>query len=69
MLKGTEKQVKWANDIREKTLEFVGENKRFAELEALIQDVEEAKFFIDNLKVMTSQYANFIIILIYKHFL
>lgn len=58
-LKGTEKQVKWANDIREKTLEFVAENKRFAELEALIQDVEEAKFFIDNLKVMTSQYANF----------
>lgn len=58
-LKGTEKQVKWANDIREKTLEFVAENKRFAELEALIQDVEEAKFFIENLKVMTSQYANF----------
>ena len=58
-LKGTEKQVKWANDIREKTLEFVAENKRLKELEALIQDVEEAKFFIDNLKVMTSQYANF----------
>lgn len=58
-LKGTEKQVKWANDIREKTLEFVAENKRLKELEALIQDVEEAKFFIENLKVMTSQYANF----------
>lgn len=58
-LKGTEKQVKWANDIREKTLEFVGENKRLKELGVLIREVEEAKFFIDNLKVMTSQYANF----------
>lgn len=58
-LKGSEKQVKWANDIREKTLEFVAENKRFAELETLIKDVEEARFLIENLKVMTSQYANY----------
>ena len=58
-LKGTEKQVKWANDIREKTLEFVGENKRLKELGVLIREVEEAKFFLDNLKVLTSQYANF----------
>ena len=56
-LEGTEKQVNWANDIREKALEIAKKN----ELSLVVEDVEnieEAGEMINKYKDMTSKYKN-----------
>ena len=56
-LKGTEKQVKWANEIREKALEIATRNN-LVEVIKVLTTKEDAKFFIDGYKQMTSKYTD-----------
>lgn len=56
-LTGSAKQIKWANAIREKMMSII-ENHRMTSLKAAIINQTEAKFFIDNWKVMTSDYRD-----------
>ena len=56
-LKGSEKQVAWANQIREKTLE-IAERNHLENVIKLINSKDEAKFFIDGFKSMTSKYTD-----------
>lgn len=57
-LKGSEKQVKWANDIRKNLLSLIEGKSSLEILASFVEEVEDAKFFIDNFKVMTSEYAD-----------
>lgn len=57
-LVGTEKQVKWANDIREKGIEIC---KKHSSLKRMLKKFEtetSAKWFIDGWKGLTSQYKD-----------
>ena len=54
-LTGTPKQVKWANDIRKKVLEICDEND-FKLVKRSVLNRTEAKWFIDNCKIVTSKY-------------
>ena len=54
-LTGTQKQVKWANDIRQKVLEICDEND-FKLVKRSILNRTEAKWFIDHCKIVTSKY-------------
>ena len=56
-LKGSEKQVKWANEIREKALEIATRNN-LVEVIKVLTTKEDAKFFIDGYKQMTSKYID-----------
>ena len=56
-LKGTEKQIKWANEIREKALEIATRNN-LVEVIKVLTTKEDAKFFIDGYKQMTSKYID-----------
>lgn len=53
-LEGTEKQVKWALDIRKEILEIATKNNLKRTLE-VIKKEEKAVFFIDNFKFATSK--------------
>ena len=56
-LKGSPKQIKWANDIRKKAIELATENN-CREILKLIYKNDEASWFIDSstLRSMTSKY-------------
>ena len=56
-LKGSAKQVKWANEIREKALEIATRNN-LVEVIKVLTTKEDAKFFIDGYKQMTSKYID-----------
>lgn len=54
-LTGSPKQIKWANDIRQKILEICDEND-FKLVKRSVLNRTEAKWFIDNCKIVTSKY-------------
>lgn len=56
-LEGTEKQVKWALDIRKEILEIATKNNFKRTLE-VIKKEEKAVFFIDNFKFATSKFLD-----------
>ena len=70
-LKGTEKQIKWANDIRAKFLAYVeifeedikdrnDENiKETQDAINKIKNIDSAKFYIDNMKSLTGYNADY----------
>ena len=55
-LQGTEKQVKWANDIREELLKIVNEVEHNRLYKAIVEE-EKATYFIESFKMMTSKYS------------
>ncbi len=54
-LKGSEKQIKWAESIREKVLEIAKKNK-FKHVIELVNNKDDAKYWIENFKMMTANY-------------
>lgn len=54
-LTGTQKQVKWANDIRQKMLEICDKND-FKLVKRSVLNRTTAEWFIENCKIMTSKY-------------
>ena len=56
-LKGSANHVKWANEIREKALEIATRNN-LVEVIKVLTTKEDAKFFIDGYKQMTSKYID-----------
>lgn len=56
-LTGTQKQVKWANDIRQKMLEVCDKND-FKLVKRSALNRTTAEWFIENCKIMTSKYRS-----------
>lgn len=56
-LEGSEKQVAWAEEIRNNALEIVNRNG-LKKVKELIYSEKSAKFFIDNFKPLTSKYLD-----------
>ncbi|HHD2753310.1 TPA: hypothetical protein ACOTG0_002119 [Clostridium perfringens] len=56
-LQGTEKQVKWANDIRGELVK-IATKQQFKRILKLLNEKEEAVFFIDNFKFVTSKFLD-----------
>lgn len=56
-LQGSEKQVKWALDIRKEIIEIATKNNLKRTLE-VIKKEEKAVFFIDNFKFATSKFLD-----------
>ena len=56
-LSGTEKQITWADAIRDVMLKFCAKNN-LKKVEEIILQETEAKYFIDNWSIMTSKYKN-----------
>lgn len=56
-LTGTQKQVKWANDIRQKMLEICDKND-FKLVKRSALNRTTAEWFIENCKIMTSKYRS-----------
>ena len=56
-LTGTQKQVKWANDIRQKMIEICDKND-FKLVKRSVLNRTTAEWFIENCKIMTSKYRS-----------
>lgn len=56
-LKGSEKQVKWASEIRNEMLRISTRNN-LPRVEKLMNESESAEWLIENWKVITSKYKN-----------